>query len=125
MRGVCDELSRGPQPLARSKSVLYGGDRTVCTLWTDRKCPVPGGHSEKTCDMGASACFRPLMRGTSSRVRSCPVGWELLMPQPLMRHIARRAVQGAIVAAGILVVLLVFSRQAHAAISTPASAPAP
>src|ERR1700716_501464 len=52
----------------------------------------------------------------------CPVGWELLMPQPLVRHIARRAVQGAIVAAGILVVLLVFSRQAHAAISTPSAA---
>src|SRR5207237_4819116 len=49
---------------------------------------------------------------------------ELLMPQPILRHIARRAVQVAIVAAGILVVLLVFSRQAHAATS-PTSPPAP
>ena len=46
------------------------------------------------------------------------------MPQPILRHIARRAVQVAIVAAGILVVLLVFSRQAHAATS-PTSPPAP
>src|SRR5207245_1847935 len=52
---------------------------------------------------------------------------ELLMPQLLLRHIARRAVQVAIVAGGILIVLLVFSRQAHAAISAPApsSVPAP
>jgi hypothetical protein len=39
---------------------------------------------------------------------------ELLMPQLMMGHIARRAVRVAIVAAGILVILLVFSRQAHA-----------
>src|SRR5437762_538868 len=78
--------------------------------------------------MGSPACFGSLMRGTLSRVRSIPVLGELLMPQPILRHIARRAVQVAIVAAGILVVLLVFSRQAHAATSAPsavASAPSP
>ena len=47
------------------------------------------------------------------------------MPQPIMRHIARRAMQVAIAAAGILVVLLVFSRQAHAATLAPSAAPAP
>src|SRR6266576_3341325 len=53
-----------------------------------------------------------------------PAERELLMPQPILRHIARRAVQGAILAAGILIVLLVFSRQANAATSAPsASAP--
>src|SRR5437763_6520883 len=53
-----------------------------------------------------------------------PAEQELLMPQPILRHIARRAVQGAILAAGILIVLLVFSRQANAATSAPsASAP--
>lgn len=44
------------------------------------------------------------------------------MPQPVLRHIARRAVQVAITAAGILVILLVFSRQAHAATAPPATA---
>src|SRR5690242_4258895 len=47
------------------------------------------------------------------------------MPQPILRHIARRAVQVAIVAAGILAVLLVFSRQAHAATLAPSAAPTP
>jgi len=47
------------------------------------------------------------------------------MPQPILRHIARRAVQVAIAAAGILAVLLVFSRQAHAATLSPSAAPAP
>src|SRR6202012_839650 len=37
------------------------------------------------------------------------------MAQPILRHIAHRAVQVAMPAAGILIVLLVFSRQAHAA----------
>ena len=36
------------------------------------------------------------------------------MSQATLRHIARRAVQVAILAAGMLAVLLVFSRQAHA-----------
>ena len=44
------------------------------------------------------------------------------MAQPIVRLIARRAVQVAIVAAGIMVALLVFSRQAHAATVPPASA---
>src|SRR5215813_4952940 len=39
------------------------------------------------------------------------------MPQPILRRIALRAVQLAIVAAGIFVVMLLFSRQAHAATS--------
>ncbi|HEY7260588.1 MAG TPA: hypothetical protein VH589_03780, partial [Trebonia sp.] len=37
------------------------------------------------------------------------------MTQPIARRIALRAVQLAIVAAGIFVIMLVFSRQAHAA----------
>ena len=44
------------------------------------------------------------------------------MPQPIVRLIARRAVQVAIVAAGIMVALLAFSRQAHAATAPPAGA---
>ena len=44
------------------------------------------------------------------------------MPQLILRRIACRAVQVAIVAAGILVLLLVFSRQATAA-TTPPSTP--
>ena len=40
------------------------------------------------------------------------------MPQPIVRHIAHRAVQVAILAAGILAVMLVFSRQAHAAVTS-------
>jgi len=44
-----------------------------------------------------------------------PGSGELLMPQQIIRLIARRAMQVAIVAAGILVVLLVFSRHANAA----------
>src|SRR5215471_6580394 len=49
------------------------------------------------------------------------------MPQPILRRIALRAVQLAIVAAGIFVLMLLFSRQAHAATSdsSPASPPAP
>ena len=47
------------------------------------------------------------------------------MPQPILRHIARRAMQVAIAAAGILVVLLVFTRQAHAATLAPSAAPTP
>ena len=41
------------------------------------------------------------------------------MPQPIVRRIAHRAVQLAMVAAGIFVVMLVFSRQAHAATDPP------
>lgn len=41
------------------------------------------------------------------------------MPQPIVRLIARRAVQVAIVAAGIMVALLAFSRPAHAATAPP------
>ena len=43
------------------------------------------------------------------------------MPQLILRRIAHRAVQVAILAAGILIILLVFSRQAHAATSAPAT----
>src|SRR5580700_2625218 len=41
------------------------------------------------------------------------------MPQPIVRRIAHRAVQLAMVAAGIFVIMLVFSRQAHAATDPP------
>ena len=44
------------------------------------------------------------------------------MPQPILRHIARRAMQAAILAAGILAVLLGFSRHAHAASLAPPAA---
>jgi len=46
-----------------------------------------------------------------------PVSGErgAVMTQPIARRIALRAVQLAIVAAGIFVIMLVFSRQAHAA----------
>src|SRR5580704_19019620 len=40
--------------------------------------------------------------------------WELLMPQPIARRVALRAMQLAIVAAGIFVIMMLFSRQAHA-----------
>jgi hypothetical protein len=46
------------------------------------------------------ACLGPVMLGSGSLIWSVLVG-ELLMPQPVLRHIARRAVQLAIVAAGI------------------------
>src|SRR5436190_24289198 len=69
----------------------------------------------------APACFGLVVAGISGRLRSSTVGWELLMPQPVLRHVARRAVQGAILAAGILIVLLVFSRQANAATSAPSA----
>src|SRR5580704_7686824 len=46
------------------------------------------------------------------------------MPQPIVRRIARRAVQLAMVAAGIFVVMLVFSRHAHAATDPPPPGPA-
>jgi len=39
------------------------------------------------------------------------------MPQPIVGRIALRAVQLAIAAAGIFVIMLLFSRQAHAAAS--------
>ena len=60
------------------------------------------------------------MMGTRARVWSLPGGAELLVPQLSLRRIAYRAVQVAILAAGILAILLVFSRQAHAATSAPA-----
>ncbi len=44
------------------------------------------------------------------------------MPQSILRRIAHRAVQVAILAAGILTILLVFSRQADAATSAPSAA---
>ena len=48
------------------------------------------------------------------------------MPQPAVRRIALRAVQFAIAAAGILVIFLVFSRQADAAsLDPPPATPAP
>src|SRR6201994_4500050 len=84
---------------------------------------------ERARNKGSSARFGPLMRGTGGGVRPIPVVGSCSMPQPILRHIARRAVQVAIAAAGILAVLLVFSRQAHAATipdpSTVTSATAP
>src|SRR5207248_11698568 len=83
---------------------------------------------EKGQKLGSTCWFGTAVDGHyASRSGSFPAERELLMPQPILRHIARRAVQVAIVAAGILVVLLVFSRQAHAATSPTAapSAPAP
>jgi len=65
------------------------------------------------------------MAGTRAKVWSLPGGAELLMPQSILRRIAHRAVQVAILAAGILTILLVFSRQADAATSAPAAAPPP
>ena len=47
------------------------------------------------------------------------------MPQSAVRRIALRAVQFAIAAAGILLIFLVFSRQADAAALDPPPAPAP
>src|SRR6185437_8139479 len=44
-----------------------------------------------------------------------PCGWELSMSQPLAYRVAVRAAQFAIAAAGIIFLLLLFSRQAHAA----------
>src|SRR5580658_5098811 len=83
-------------------------------LRTDLPCPASDDHSGIGLKYRMPACLGPLLLGTGSRV--WPVlGGELLMPQPILRHIARRAVQVAITAAGILVVLLAFSRQARAA----------
>ena len=45
------------------------------------------------------------------------------MPQPIVRHIALRAVQGAIVAAGIFIIMMIFSRQAHAATTSSPTIP--
>ena len=53
---------------------------------------------------------------------SLPAERELPVSQATLLRIARRAMQAAIVAAGMLAVLLVFSRQAHAATSPPPSA---
>src|SRR3984885_13964392 len=47
---------------------------------------------------------------------------ELLVPQLIVRRIAHRAMQFALLAAGILTILLVFSRQADAATATPTAA---
>src|ERR1700726_1960612 len=83
--------------------------------------PAPGDYSENRLKYGCAPRFRLLMMGTESQVWSVPVVRELLMPQPILRHVARRAVQVAIVAAGMLVILLVFSRQAYAATAPPGS----
>src|ERR1700760_1406937 len=80
---------------------------------------------ERARNKGSSARFGPLMRGTGGGVRPIPVVGSCSMPQPILRHIARRAVQVVIAAAGILAVLLVFSRQAHAATLAPSAAPTP
>ena len=45
------------------------------------------------------------------------------MPQPLARRVALRAAQLAIAAAGIFFILLIFSRQAHAATDGQPSGP--
>src|ERR1700759_4380691 len=115
------------QSLPRSEPILYGDDRTARTLVDGlAQCPVPGDRGEKSLKSGPPACFGALMGGIGAGSGPvCPGGEELLMPQPILRYIARRAMQVAIAAAGILVVLLVFSRQAHAATSAPSATPTP
>src|ERR1700761_2439361 len=120
---ACDELSRDLAILARSEPILYGDDRTARPFVNGlTKCPVPGDRGEKSLKSGPPACFGALMGGIRAGSGPvCPGNGELLMPQPIVRLIARRAMHVAIAAAGILVVLLVFSRQAHAATKPPAS----
>src|SRR5262249_56073892 len=104
--------SGNPRYLPGPKPALYGGDRSVCTFVDGPQCPFPGGLEEKRPELRLTRVFRVAGEG---HLRSCPSSGELLMPQPVVRLIARRAMQVAIAAAGILVVLLVFSRHANAA----------
>ena len=75
---------------------------------------------------GVAAGFGSIMTGKQSNLsvpeadgQPClPIGRELLVSQATLRRAARRAVQVAVLAAGITTILLVFSRQAHAA-TTP------
>src|SRR6202453_1151742 len=62
------------------------------------------------------------MTGTRGQGLVSPRRAELLVPQLIVRRIAHRAMQFALLAAGILTILLVFSRQADAATATPAAA---
>jgi hypothetical protein len=69
----------------------------------------------------------PLVRGfraPGACGRAFP-GWELTKTQLVSRRIAFRAMQVAIVAAGILFLLMLVSRQAHAATRDDLPAPAP
>ena len=121
-RRMAAELQRVIAALVRVRSIMYGDGRTVRTFAGDSaNARVPGDRYEMGLKYIAPARFGPLVVGISGRVRSSPAEWELLMPRPILRHIARRAVQGAILAAGILIVLLVFSRQANAATSAPSA----
>src|SRR5690348_13737302 len=72
-------------------------------LWTDCRCPVPSGPGGRNLKYGCARVFQAAYQGHFEPGSVCPVGWEPLMPQPLMRRIARRVVQGAVMAAGILV----------------------
>src|ERR1700722_17528736 len=68
--------------------------------------------------------FAAAAGGQMTRVRPLPTERELLVPQSIARRIAHRAVQLALLAAGITTIFLVFSRQGQAA-SSPLSAVAP
>ena len=81
----------GRLALVRLTISLYGGGRT------------------------ASSCARGLMPPPAGRrAAGFLVEWELLM-QPLVRRVALGAMQAALAAAGIFVIMLLFSRPAHAA----------
>src|ERR1700749_1552609 len=72
-----------------------------------------GGRTERL----VLNCRAWLVRGFSSPacIVQLPSGWELSMSQLSAYRVALRAAQFAIAAAGILFLLLLFSRQAHAA----------
>src|SRR5215468_9870371 len=98
--------------------------RTSCVCGAPASCPA----AWRCCTVVAERYVRPANRRLAwFQVAGCgqtgqdrfPGEGELLMPQPIARRIAMRTVQLAVVAAGIFVVMLVFSRQAHAATSAP------
>src|SRR5512142_656128 len=84
-----------------------------------RALSTAAGFGSKMAGKAVKAVF---LSGTDGSGLSLPTERELLVSQATLRHIARRAVQVAILTAGILAVWLVFSRQAHAA-TVPSSPP--
>src|SRR5580693_8102799 len=82
--------------------------RQRCTLVAEQHIIIFG------LKLASGACIYPQNAGSTRATSSGSGEWELLMPQPIARRVALRAMQLAIVAAGIFVIMMLFSRQAHA-----------
>src|SRR5580692_3053189 len=92
---------------------LYGDDRTVCLAL--------GGRAEGPEMWMPEGGFKPLTTGTRARSGLSPASGVARAAADFASHRLPGGA-GAILAAGILTVLLVFSRQADAAASVPAAA---